>query len=345
MLIVENPAIAARFLDQWTRLVAAGNAMPAPLVAHNSVPTTNDDITVYFAATNNEAEFKPVLDRIASAREGILFLMFMPGQSPLLDALLSRVQKNDIYVRGVVSQVTVSRNGTIGSVGGQVVKSGAPSQEFHDDVLLPAGVPASNDPSWAEAEFTVQEIRAAHLMAIVHSKAIVIDPFSDDATVVTGSHNFSVSASKKNDENLVIVSGNQKLAQAYALHVNGVYDHYSWRAFLGSGGDPDQIYKPLTGWAPGGARAQELEFWMAQPIQPQHTPATGGNSSRAPLNNAAAPKTRRGKAASGAGRTQTQPAQPRTKTPKSRKSAVKRKRRATKKRAAKKQAAKKRMRR
>jgi phosphatidylserine/phosphatidylglycerophosphate/cardiolipin synthase-like enzyme len=190
-------------------------------------------ITLYFAATNNEAEFKPVLDLIAGAKQGALFLMFMPGQSPLLSALLDRAQKSDIYVRGVVSSVNPPKQpGQIGNVGGQVVKSGAPAQSFHDDVLLPSGVNVTDKPSWAETEFNVQEIMAAHLMAIVHSKTIVIDPFSDNCAVITGSHNFSVSASEKNDENLVIVRGNQKLAQAYALHIGGVYDHYSWRAFL-----------------------------------------------------------------------------------------------------------------
>jgi len=284
VLIVEDAGIADRFLDQWGKLVAAGDDMPASLKASNSKPTTDNNISVYFAATNGEAEFKPVLDLIAGAKEGALFLMFMPGQSPLLDALLERVKQNDIYVRGVVSSVRPSGNGNITKVGGQVVKSGAPAQEFHDDVLLPAGVPEDDKPSWAETEFTVQEILAAHLMAIVHSKTIVIDPFSDDCAVITGSHNFSDSASAKNDENLVIVRGNQKLAQANALHINGVYDHYSWRAYLGSGGDPDQIYKPLDGWKPGGSRAQELEFWMNEPITPQSGGARSGAtlSGRAP---------------------------------------------------------------
>jgi phosphatidylserine/phosphatidylglycerophosphate/cardiolipin synthase-like enzyme len=278
VLIVEDTDIAGRFLDQWSKLVAAGDDMPAALKASNSSPTSHNDISVYFAASSGEAEFKPVLDLIASAREGILFLMFMPGQSPLLQAVLDRVQKNDIYVRGVVSSVTASKDGgAIGSVGGQVIKSGAPAQEFHHDVELPAGVSEGDRPSWAETEFTVSEIRSAHLMAIVHSKAIVIDPFSDNCAVVTGSHNFSDSASAKNDENLVIVRGNLKLAQAYALHISGVYDHYSWRAYLGSGGNPDQIYKPLDGWKPGGSRAQELDFWMnaavsTRPVQQQPTP-------------------------------------------------------------------------
>jgi hypothetical protein len=133
-----------------------------------------------------------------------------------------------------------------------------------------------------------------HLMAIVHSKVIVVDPFSDQCAVITGSHNFSVSASEKNDENLVIVRGNKKLAQAYALHINGVYDHYSWRAFLGSGGDPDQIYKPLDGWKPGGSRAQELDFWMEEPIPPQ--PGNGGPATPSPKASKGAAKPKPGKA-------------------------------------------------
>jgi phosphatidylserine/phosphatidylglycerophosphate/cardiolipin synthase-like enzyme len=294
VLIIEDTAIAARYLDQWGKLVADGDDMPAPLKASNSTPTNDNNISLYFAATNGEAEFKPVLELIAGAQEGALFLMFMPGQSPLLSALLDRAQKNDIYVRGVVSSLTPSKNGDITKVGGEVVKSGAPPQSFHDDVPLPSGISENDKPSWAETEFNVQEMLGNHLMAIVHSKAIVIDPFSDQCAVITGSHNFSVSASEKNDENLVIVRGNRKLAQAYALHINGVYDHYSWRAFLGSGGDPDQIYKPLDGWKPGGSRAQELDFWMEEPIPPQ--PGNGGAGTPSPKATKAAAQTKPGKA-------------------------------------------------
>jgi hypothetical protein len=269
VLIIQDKPVATRFLNQWTKLVAAGNAMPPSLVTSNSTLTVDNDITLYFAATHQEAEFKPVLDLIAGAKEGILSLMFMPGDSPLLEALLGRVQQNDICVRGVVSRVVPTKAGKIESVQGQVIKSVAPAQSSHYDVLHPTGIKQDDRPSWAETEFNVAEMLAAHLIAIVHSKVIVIDPLSDNCAVITGSHNFSVSASGKNDENLVIVRGNKQLAQAYALHVNGVYDHYSWRAFLASGGDPNQIYQPLDGWKPGGSRAQELDFWMNDPIAAQ----------------------------------------------------------------------------
>jgi hypothetical protein len=69
------------------------------------------------------------------------------------------------------------------------------------------------------------------------------------------------------------------------VHINGVYDHYSWRSFLGSGGKADQIFQPLDGWKPGGSRAQELAFWMGGPIPPQS--GQGGRSG--PVNQPAPP--------------------------------------------------------
>jgi Phosphatidylserine/phosphatidylglycerophosphate/cardiolipin synthases and related enzymes len=65
--------------------------------------------------------------------------------------------------------------------------------------------------------------------AIIHDKVVVIDPFSDDCAVITGSHNLGHKASFNNDENLVIIRGNRKLAAAYASHVLDVYDHFAWR--------------------------------------------------------------------------------------------------------------------
>jgi len=67
--------------------------------------------------------------------------------------------------------------------------------------------------------------------AVVHDKILVVDPMSDDCIVATGSHNLGYKASYENDENLVIVRGNKALAQAYAVHIYDVYDHYRYRAW------------------------------------------------------------------------------------------------------------------
>src|SRR5260370_12668474 len=67
VLIVEDTTIAARFLDQWGKLGAAKDDMPAALKASNSKPTSDNNISVYYAASNGAAEFKPVLALINCA--------------------------------------------------------------------------------------------------------------------------------------------------------------------------------------------------------------------------------------------------------------------------------------
>jgi phosphatidylserine/phosphatidylglycerophosphate/cardiolipin synthase-like enzyme len=259
---VERPKIAARYFDQWKRLVAAGDDLPDPLVAHNAEWTKDGSVSLAFSATTDEQEFEPVLDLIKNAEDGLFFLMFTPGQSPLLDALLVRSEgRVGPYVRGVVSEVRESANGDIISHGARVIRRGE-EKKFRDTTLLPDGLPKDNLPSWAREEFNRRMFFPAKLNAIVHSKVIVVDPFSDNCAVVTGSHNFSDSASQKNDENLVIIRGNKALAQAYAVHIQGVYDHYSWRAFLGEGGDPDTLFQSLKEWRSGGSRERDLDFWV-----------------------------------------------------------------------------------
>lgn len=50
--------------------------------------------------------------------------------------------------------------------------------------------------------------------------------------VISGSHNLGYRSSYNNDENLVIIRGNREVAQSYAVHTMGVYDHYRWRFML-----------------------------------------------------------------------------------------------------------------
>jgi len=105
--------------------------------------------------------------------------------------------------------------------------------------------------------------------AIIHNKIVVIDPFSDNCTVVTGSHNLGFRASHNNDENMLIIRGHRGLAEAYACHVLDIYDHYAWRFLLRR--DPKTFGKPLQAddkWQENyitgpDEKSPELRFWLA----------------------------------------------------------------------------------
>ena len=104
---------------------------------------------------------------------------------------------------------------------------------------------------------------------------VVIDPFSEQCVVVTGSHNLGHKASFDNDENLVIVEGNKSLAVAYATHVLDVYDHFSWRWNVKREGHKAANQKLSTtpkAWldryfdAKGDVKVAQLRFWMSAAV-------------------------------------------------------------------------------
>jgi phosphatidylserine/phosphatidylglycerophosphate/cardiolipin synthase-like enzyme len=67
-------------------------------------------------------------------------------------------------------------------------------------------------------------------VAYIHSKFLLADPLSDDPIVVTGSANFSDASTKENDENMVIIRGEPRVADIYFTEFNRLFHHYYFRA-------------------------------------------------------------------------------------------------------------------
>jgi phosphatidylserine/phosphatidylglycerophosphate/cardiolipin synthase-like enzyme len=287
-------------------------------------PNTKGKLTKNPDAPN---DMKRVFDLINGAKQAVLFLAFDPGNNSILDAAGKALAKNpDLFVRGALTSPQRALNfsealhqggatesgDSDGDVGGHAAHSGVTvvgepgkpkkkgakptSTTKPDSRAVPAGAITKDDAfgGW-ETEL------AKYGFAIIHNKIVVIDPFSDNCTVVTGSHNLGFRASHNNDENMVIIRGHRGLAEAYACHVLDLYDHYAWRFLLKQ--QPDIFGKPLEDddkWqeryiAGPDVKSPELRFWMAA--------AGGGASSTsgraAPGGKPSAGKPSPGKAASG----------------------------------------------
>jgi phosphatidylserine/phosphatidylglycerophosphate/cardiolipin synthase-like enzyme len=81
----------------------------------------------------------------------------------------------------------------------------------------------------------VREINTRHLaiskhVAYVHSKFLLHDPLSIDPVVVTGSANFSVASTNDNDENMLIIRGDRRVADIYFTEFNRLFHHYYFRS-------------------------------------------------------------------------------------------------------------------
>ena len=64
----------------------------------------------------------------------------------------------------------------------------------------------------------------------IHSKFLLMDPLGADPIVVTGSANFSDASTNDNDENMLIIRGDQRVADIYFTEFNRLFNHYYFRS-------------------------------------------------------------------------------------------------------------------
>jgi len=67
-------------------------------------------------------------------------------------------------------------------------------------------------------------------VSYIHSKFLLMDPLTKDPIVVTGSANFSTASTNDNDENMLVIRGNQRVADVYFTEFNRIFYHYYFRS-------------------------------------------------------------------------------------------------------------------
>ena len=271
-LVIDDPAVADRFLTQWNRLKDARNGFPSSLITSNSnlEQFTVDDITVtpWFAPTSDEQDLDYARKLIADAKESIFFLFFNPGiykEDPRLETLLQNVlerRADDLYIRGVVNQ-------EISGLTEEAAATTPPVTLVNERTEMPLKenvlVPAYLDKKFYGWEDEV--LGASPVM--VHSKVVVLDPWGEHPVLMTGSHNLGVKASSKNDDNLVILEGPaaSALATAYAVCIIAIFGAYHWNSYVRQHESDPNVWHGLqdtAAWQNGHLKGQglaELRLW------------------------------------------------------------------------------------
>ncbi len=232
-ILIESTELASHYLDYWKRMKTDDAAQGKGFRSKNDKKRTakigSTKISLWFSpntkAQNKTAgspmpnDVKQVFDAMNKAKKSILFLAFQPGTPSIIDkAAEVQIKKRNLFIRGAATD--------LGAVEASSVTL------FHRGISDPVIVGAQelkDDFSFWMSEL-LKSSPSAH--AIIHDKVMVIDAFTKDCVVITGSHNLGYRASYNNDENLLIIKGDQNLATSYATHILDVYDHYRWRYYL-----------------------------------------------------------------------------------------------------------------
>lgn len=233
-ILIDSPELAAYYFDYWQRLRAEGDAQSADFRTKNNkvnkATVDNAKIDQWFSP-NTKQQSKPknpatpldmqeVFDLMNAAKKSIQFLVFQPGTPSIMTEALKIQQNNPkLFIRGAATDAKAVEQYDTALIS---------NENSNPDTVVAASNIKDQFGYW-EKEL-LKSSNAAH--AIIHDKIVVIDAYGDNPIVITGSHNLGYRASYNNDENLLIISGDKELAEAYSVHVMDVYDHYRWRFIL-----------------------------------------------------------------------------------------------------------------
>jgi phosphatidylserine/phosphatidylglycerophosphate/cardiolipin synthase-like enzyme len=79
-------------------------------------------------------------------------------------------------------------------------------------------------------ETNARALKLNQHVSYIHSKFLLKDPLGADPIVVTGSANFSAASTNSNDENMLLIRGEPRVADIYFTEFNRLFFHYYFRS-------------------------------------------------------------------------------------------------------------------
>ncbi|TGD73512.1 hypothetical protein E4634_10810 [Mangrovimicrobium sediminis] len=238
--VVEEAAVAQQFLDYWLALQADPPSSPlkdaveviSPLPAGQPANGT----TVLFSPRNSIAALDWYATLARGAREG-LFMTFAFGMNDVFKEVYRNCEAP--FRLALLEKKTRS------------MKAGpektAEEQRIQQLRNMPENVFAIGDfIRTNEVDGWVKETLSglnSHVR-FVHNKFMLVDPLGSDPIVVGGSANFSDASTRRNDENMLVVRGNTRVADIYLGEFMRLYSHHAFRESL-QWRDPDDPPRPL----------------------------------------------------------------------------------------------------
>jgi phosphatidylserine/phosphatidylglycerophosphate/cardiolipin synthase-like enzyme len=214
--VIWDQEIAQRYLEYWTRL-SSSTVTRAPLLSANleadATPALGDlppaDRMLSLFSPRDEKPTSQTLawyaDLMASARR-IVCMTFAFNLDPVFQEVLLH---DDQTLRYAVFDDRLPSD---------VLKQFAPLQ----NTVIASGAKLKKGDF---DHFLGEELTGFNRNLYIHDKFMLVDPLGEDPMVVTGSANFSANSQIGNDENMLVIRANQRVADIYFGEFMRIFDH------------------------------------------------------------------------------------------------------------------------
>ncbi|MBS1518228.1 MAG: hypothetical protein JSS91_09090 [Bacteroidetes bacterium] len=222
--IVENEAVANSYIDYWKRLKndpVIDNVYRNANMSASPIPSEMQNGTaLIFSPRGNNLDALNWYAHIAENAQNALFMTFAFGMHEkfkkifkkkdniLRMALMEKAYSSPRIKEKDEKEIQKIRNlsNVIVSIGNRIVTN-------------------SFDRWLIEIDRIVNNIHVHW----IHTKYMLVDPLGNAPIVISGSANFSKASTNTNDENMMIIKGDKRIADIYFGEYIRLFSHYSFR--------------------------------------------------------------------------------------------------------------------
>lgn len=224
--VVENDVIAAKYLKYFTKLKSdpdtsgAANPYKKWTIAQTPAPAKSfkEGMAPVFSPRANLDALKWYGTLAGSAQKG-LFMTFAFGMNQVFKAIYSK--KDGVLRVGLMEK---EWNGQNKDAQIEAIRK----IQALPNVVIAIGnrIPLNGFDRWLGEIDRITDHVNVHW---IHLKFMLVDPLSTNPIVVTGSANFSDASTSINDENMLVIKDNLRVADIYLGEYMRLYSHYAFR--------------------------------------------------------------------------------------------------------------------
>jgi phosphatidylserine/phosphatidylglycerophosphate/cardiolipin synthase-like enzyme len=195
--------------------------------------------TAIFSPRLNDRMLQWYADRLAAAKSSVHFTAAF-GVSQEIGRKLTkrkRTKKGEPYLRYILLESRPSYNSSIRRKDNARAKGRRVPVDYWDfrpvtqnriawGDLQRTGVDVEGE-AWQPLKETLAGVNL--FVEFLHSKYMLIDPLSEDPVVINGSANFSTNSTVANDENMLIIRGDTRVADIFLSEFMRMFNHFHVR--------------------------------------------------------------------------------------------------------------------
>ena len=255
--LVTDDAIAQTYLDYWTELSAnptAKNGLaestkltpnPPNAIAKNSIvpfysPRVADNMLDWYGQRIEDACAMAMITLPFNVAPTILTALDRATRSLRLAILETEPTKE-------VEQAEMRNKGKLAFSNGAILGKTFVHNARGGAKVAPISQGHLDD--WFIEEELARPTNQGHVF-FLHSKILLIDPLSDDPLICTGSANFSSNSLTSNDENMLLIRGEKRVADIYLTELDRIFKHFYNRDAINriasKGGTPEGLHLDTT---------------------------------------------------------------------------------------------------